>query len=301
MDSPLILCLDGSTGVCSVALVSPSISTDRGGFWAVLARRQQQDGRAQARVLLRLIDEMLHEMCEQPQGLSAVVVGAGPGTFTGVRITVATARALALALSIPVVGVSTLAALAASAAAARPQAELIVPVIDARRGQVFYGLYSRGAATPTREPLWVREMPFAVCDRGELGARVLREVSAPERKSCDRGGSFVAVVGEDISLAPDLPPGIRFDANEVKAEYLVLGQRLLAEPGPLPEGARLDSWLLRETRIPAETGASPAPAARGIGDPGTPESVRPIYVRSPDADIHITKMRDPWAAKPTDA
>jgi hypothetical protein len=33
-----------------------------------------------------------------------------------------------------------------------------------------------------------------------------------------------------------------------------------------------------------------------LGDAGTPEAVTPIYVRSPDADIHITKMKDPWAA-----
>ena len=32
------------------------------------------------------------------------------------------------------------------------------------------------------------------------------------------------------------------------------------------------------------------------GDPGTPEAVRPIYVRAPDADLHITKMKDPWEA-----
>jgi hypothetical protein len=168
------------------------------------------------------------------------------------------------------------------------------------RGQVFYGLYSRKAAPPVGEPLWVREKPFAVCDRGELGARVLREVPAPDGKSRDCDSLLVAVVGEDISLVPDLPPGIRFDANEVRAEYLVLGQDHLLEPGLLPEGTRLGDWLVRETRISAETGAMSA-GVRGIGGPGTPESVKPIYVRSPDADVHITKMRDPWAAKPTEA
>jgi hypothetical protein len=36
-------------------------------------------------------------------------------------------------------------------------------------------------------------------------------------------------------------------------------------------------------------------SAAKAGEPGSPEAVKPIYVRSPDADIHITKMRDPWA------
>ena len=38
----------------------------------------------------------------------------------------------------------------------------------------------------------------------------------------------------------------------------------------------------------------------GAGELGSPEAVKPIYVRSPDADIHITKMRDPWAGVGSD-
>jgi len=101
-----------------------------------------------------LMDEMLEECGRGPEHVGAVVVGKGPGTFTGVRVTVATARALGLALAVPVAGLSTLASLVAgagdvargvassSAGAARSstaEAALIVPVIDARRGQVFYG------------------------------------------------------------------------------------------------------------------------------------------------------------------
>lgn len=194
-------------------------------------------------------------------------------------------------------GVSTLAALAASTADARTRPGLIVPVVDARRGQVFYGLYSNGAAMAGQEPQWARMQPYAVCDRGELGGRVPREATALNDGSCDGAGSVVTVVGEDVSLVPDLATGMAFEASEVRAEYLVLGQHRLLEPGVLPEGDRLGGWLLRETRTTA-TGGAPG---RSIGEPGTPESVKPIYVRSPDADIHIKKMRDPWAAKTPDS
>ena len=68
--------------------------------------------------------------------LDAIAVGVGPGTFTGLRIGVATARALAHACDLPLHPVSSLAALAAGVEA--PQA---LPLIDARRGELFGALY----------------------------------------------------------------------------------------------------------------------------------------------------------------
>jgi tRNA threonylcarbamoyl adenosine modification protein YeaZ len=62
--------------------------------------------------------------------VDALVVGTGPGSFTGTRIGLAVARGLALALDLPAAGVSTLDALAAAAAG-------VLPVVDARRGEVF--------------------------------------------------------------------------------------------------------------------------------------------------------------------
>jgi len=72
-------------------------------------------------------------------GLHAIAVGTGPGTFTGLRIGVATARALAGALDVPIHPVSSLAALAAGI-----DGSLRLPVIDARRGEVFAALFRGG-------------------------------------------------------------------------------------------------------------------------------------------------------------
>ena len=74
--------------------------------------------------------EAVDELVDDPRSVDAIAVGTGPGSFTSIRIGLAAARALALALEVPVAGVSTLEALAAGA----PDA---VPVIDARRGEVF--------------------------------------------------------------------------------------------------------------------------------------------------------------------
>jgi tRNA threonylcarbamoyladenosine biosynthesis protein TsaB len=81
----------------------------------------------------------------EPGDLDEIVVGIGPGGFTGIRIGIATALGLGQALGIPVHGASTLEALALGAAAARrTDTEVVVPVIDARRGQVFAGAYVVG-------------------------------------------------------------------------------------------------------------------------------------------------------------
>jgi hypothetical protein len=61
----------------------------------------------------------------------------------------------------------------------------------------------------------------------------------------------------------------------VDAAFLVLGQDRLADP---------------EAALPADAGSFRTP-----GETGSPEAVVPIYVRAPDADLHIKRMRDPWA------
>ena len=72
--------------------------------------------------------------------LDRIGVTVGPGGFTGVRVGLAFARGLVLGVRAHAVGVSTLAALAAGARA--PGVDLIAPVIDARRGEVYAALYS---------------------------------------------------------------------------------------------------------------------------------------------------------------
>jgi tRNA threonylcarbamoyl adenosine modification protein YeaZ len=75
-----------------------------------------------ASALTHLIDEVV----DDPRSIEAIVVGTGPGSFTSIRIALATARGLALALDVPVAGSSTLSAFSGG-----------VPVIDAKRGEVF--------------------------------------------------------------------------------------------------------------------------------------------------------------------
>jgi tRNA threonylcarbamoyladenosine biosynthesis protein TsaB len=112
----LTLAFDTATGVATSALV-------RDGH--PLGERT-----GTAAEILGDADELLRAAGAEPRDLDLLAVGVGPGSFTGVRIGLAAARGVALALDLPVAGVSTLAALAAGAPGA-------VPVIDARRGEIF--------------------------------------------------------------------------------------------------------------------------------------------------------------------
>jgi tRNA threonylcarbamoyladenosine biosynthesis protein TsaB len=96
--------------------------------------------------LLPTLARLLAEAGSDWDEVTAIAVGVGPGTFTGLRIGVATARGLAQALGVPLHPVSSLEALAAGIAAgagAERRAPLL-PLIDAKRGQVFAALHRAG-------------------------------------------------------------------------------------------------------------------------------------------------------------
>jgi len=80
--------------------------------------------------VLEDVDALFRQGGVRPQQLEALVAGTGPGSFTSLRMGIATARALSLALDVPVAGVSTLRAMEAGAPGS-------LPIIDARRGEVF--------------------------------------------------------------------------------------------------------------------------------------------------------------------
>jgi tRNA threonylcarbamoyladenosine biosynthesis protein TsaB len=112
----LVLSFDTATDVATSALVDDG---------EVLGERTSR-----AATLLEDVDALLRRAGARSRDVDAIAVGTGPGSFTSTRIGLAYARGLALALDVPVAGVSTLDALAAGA-------EGCLPVIDARRGEVF--------------------------------------------------------------------------------------------------------------------------------------------------------------------
>ncbi|KUP04318.1 hypothetical protein Q73_15670 [Bacillus coahuilensis m2-6] len=84
------------------------------------------------------VEQLLKDCQVSPKELDKIVVAIGPGSYTGVRIGVTLAKTLAWSLNIPVVGVSSLAVLAANG---RYFQGYVSPLFDARRGQIYTGLY----------------------------------------------------------------------------------------------------------------------------------------------------------------
>ncbi|MCA1066594.1 tRNA (adenosine(37)-N6)-threonylcarbamoyltransferase complex dimerization subunit type 1 TsaB [Rossellomorea sp. AcN35-11] len=84
------------------------------------------------------VEQLLKDCGMEAKDLTKIVVANGPGSYTGVRIGVTLAKTLAWSLNIPLIPVSSLATLASSG---RYFTGYIVPLFDARRGQVYTGLY----------------------------------------------------------------------------------------------------------------------------------------------------------------
>jgi tRNA threonylcarbamoyladenosine biosynthesis protein TsaB len=131
-----ILGFDTSTAASTAAVLRAD-----GELFEVLPATARLSARpAHATELLPAISESMSHAEVAFADLDAIAVGIGPGTFTGLRIGVATARALAKANGLPVRPVSSLAVLAAGMTG-----EVRVPLIDAKRGEVYAALFDGDA------------------------------------------------------------------------------------------------------------------------------------------------------------
>ncbi len=124
-----ILALDSSGLVASVAVVTEE---------AMLAEYTVNYKKTHSQTLLPMLDEIVKMVEVNLSEVDAIAVAAGPGSFTGLRIGSATAKGLGLALKKPIIPVPTLNGLAYNLYGTD---KLICPMLDARRNQVYTGIY----------------------------------------------------------------------------------------------------------------------------------------------------------------
>lgn len=125
-----ILAIEASSLVCSVAILNDDV---------IIAEFTINNKVTHSQTLLPLIDEVCMKTDTDVSEFAAIAISGGPGSFTGLRIGSATAKGLALALNIPIVHVPTLEAMAYNFYG---DSRIICPIMDARRGQVYTGIYS---------------------------------------------------------------------------------------------------------------------------------------------------------------
>lgn len=200
-----VLALDTATEACSAAL----LLGDR------LVHRYEVLGRGHAERLLPMVDEILAEAATTLGALDAIAFGRGPGAFTGVRIAISLAQGLALGTGLPLVPVSDLKALGAAALAHSP-APFALACLDARMGEVYWGLIAarpagdcellaEGLATPIAVPAPPAGAAIVAAGHGWSAYPALEE----------RFGS--ALVARHPGLLPDAAVIARLALTEVRA------------------------------------------------------------------------------------
>ena len=180
-----ILAIETTGPVSSVTLVCPG---------KVIAEFSINSGLTHSQTLMPMLDYMLTAAGFNKAHIGAIAVSSGPGSFTGLRIGAAAAKGLAFALGLKIVPVSTLDALAYNVITWEG---VIVPIMDARRSQVYTAVYDCAGGKITRIS------DYLACDFNEVADMALKT-----GKKVMLLGDGVAVEREKITssgfaIAPD--------------------------------------------------------------------------------------------------
>jgi tRNA threonylcarbamoyladenosine biosynthesis protein TsaB len=219
----LILGIESATPVASAALADEQ---------GLLGEINLNVGLTHGEQLLPMIDALLQQ-CRRPiSAVTGIGVSAGPGSFTGLRIGMATAKGLALAGGIDLLAIPTLEAMAWQVMG---QPDLVSPMQNARRDQIYSGLYSwrpvagPGSAGPGQQDQWPPPAKRGKKDRAPAGgdpsfwrlecvlpplaispaewAARLREIGRPVVLLGDGAGDYEPVWWRELgTLARRLPP-----------------------------------------------------------------------------------------------
>ncbi len=182
-----ILALDSSGLVASVALLEKTDTEER-----LIAEYTVNYKKTHSQTLLPMMDEIVKMTEMDLDTLDAIALAAGPGSFTGLRIGSATAKGLGLALKKPLISIPTLEGLAYNLWGT---SDLVCPIMDARRDQVYTGLYE------------YKDGKLVVLkDQMAVGVEELGEIVRPYQRPVAFLGDGVPVFGDRLKneILPDL-------------------------------------------------------------------------------------------------
>ena len=162
-----LLALDSSGLVASVAILDGE---------TLVAEYTLNYKKTHSQTLLPMLDEIVKMTQTELSEMDAIAVAAGPGSFTGLRIGSATAKGLGLALNKPIISVPTLEGIACNFYGTDA---IICPMMDARRQQVYTGIYHFAGGTEFEE-LVAQEAGPAHLRRQRAGAVAIRAMKLYE-------------------------------------------------------------------------------------------------------------------------
>ena len=145
-----IILIETSTSLCSVALAENGVIT---------AYRESSAPKAHASLTAVFVQEVLAERGLALSDCDAVCVSKGPGSYTGLRVGVSTAKGLCFGSGKPLVAVGTLDTLVAQAD--NSQFRFIIPMIDARRMEVYAAVFEDSRQITETTPVIVDENSFS--------------------------------------------------------------------------------------------------------------------------------------------
>ena len=146
-----LILIETSTALCSVALAEDG---------AITAYRESSAPKAHASLTAVFIQEVLDERGIRLDDCDAVCVSMGPGSYTGLRVGVSTAKGLCFGAGKPLIAVGTLDTLVAQAEKDE-NPEFIVPMIDARRMEVYTAVFKDNVQTTDTAPMIIDENSFS--------------------------------------------------------------------------------------------------------------------------------------------
>lgn len=136
---PFLLHIETATDICSIAI-------SKGNH--LLALHEDDEGYSHAAKITLLIDAALKEAAITMQDLEGVVLSSGPGSYTALRIGTSAAKGICYALEIPLIVVDTLQSIAQASCQALPiQSAIYIPMIDARRMEVYTAGFNTAGET----------------------------------------------------------------------------------------------------------------------------------------------------------
>lgn len=204
-----ILGIESAALVASVAIIDENVT---------IAEYTTNFKKTHSETLLPMLDEIVKMTGVDIKELSAIAISGGPGSFTGLRIGAASAKGLGLALDLPLIHVPTLDAMALNIYSSDA---LIVPIMDARRNQVYTGIYKNTGKLEV-----IRESMAISID--EL-LDILREIDKEEKIVFLGDGVpvFREYIDENFEIAHDFAPA---NLNRQRASNIaMLGMEMFKE------------------------------------------------------------------------